>query len=68
MFVRRHSDEGLQEDNLSEEDGWSEFSVENLRSPVSRLISRRSRDVTMSAAKGSKLRRSRTVDPSHKDC
>jgi hypothetical protein len=34
------------------------------RSPVSRQISRRSRGVTASVPKGSKLRRSRTVDPS----
>jgi hypothetical protein len=47
-------------------DGWSEFSVENLRSPMSRQISRRSKGVTTSIPKGSKLRRSRTIDPSHK--
>jgi hypothetical protein len=40
--------------------------VENLRSPVSRQISWRSRGVTTKASKGSKLRRSRTIDPSHK--
>jgi hypothetical protein len=49
-----------------ERDGWSEFSEENSRSPVSRQISRKIKGVTMSISKGSNLRRSRTIDPSHK--
>jgi hypothetical protein len=75
----KHSDERPYEDELSEEGilgsihrknqgryGRSEFSEENSRIPVSRHISGRSREVTVQVWKGSKLRRGRTIDPSHK--
>jgi hypothetical protein len=47
-------------------DGRSKLSVENPRSLMSCQISRRSRGVTASIPKGSKLRRSRAIDPSHR--
>jgi hypothetical protein len=49
------------------ENGRSEFSVENSRSPASRQISQSSRGVTTSVFKGFKLRRDRAVDPSQQE-
>jgi hypothetical protein len=48
-------------------DGWSEFSVENSRSPASRQISRTSRGIMASAFEGFKLKRSRSVDSSQQE-
>jgi hypothetical protein len=47
-------------------DGWLKLSEETSRIFVRRQNSQRSRVVTKKASIGSKLRRGRTVDPSHK--
>jgi len=51
---------------LREKNGWSKFSKENSWNPVSRQISWKRKGVTASIPKGSKIKRSRNVDPSHK--
>jgi hypothetical protein len=47
-------------------DRWLEFSEEDLRNPEGRQITERFRGDTQVFPRGSKLRRGRTVDPSHK--
>jgi hypothetical protein len=61
----KRSNIGLQREDFQRKNRQSKFSEEKLRNPMSRQISQRSRGVTVKASKGSKLRRSRTVDPSH---
>jgi hypothetical protein len=50
--VEKHFGKNLQK-FLRRENGWSEFSVENSRSPANRQISQSSRGVTVSVFKGS---------------
>jgi hypothetical protein len=71
-FTRRWTSSAIKE-HLSHfpgfirRNGWSKFSEENSKFSVGCWISRRSKKVTVEASKGSKLRRGRTVDPSHED-
>jgi hypothetical protein len=64
---RRSNDEGQQEDEFSKKERMvgilcGEFAKS--REPLD--LTEESRGVTASIPKGSKLRRSRTIDPSHK--